>query len=173
MGSLVNLGWGTPMIDWWWTLGAVAAVVLVAAVLVWPPIRLAVRNARLADARRDFHLQRERLEMKFIQLAVLKSKPDAPHWIDCAFDNDVAYVRNRATGELVSFVGITVALGDLEDSLSRMGIPGANLRVGTAVFRFDRTHWDTDGVALLNMSPIEAIRFYQNNIEVVAHEAAK
>jgi hypothetical protein len=47
-----------------------------------------------------------------------------------------------------------------------------NLHVGTAVFRFDRTCWDTDGNAILNLNPAEAIRRYQKDLEVIDEELA-
>ena len=31
----------------------------------------------------------------------------------------------------------------------------SNLRAATAVFRFDRNHWETDGRAIFNLSPAE------------------
>jgi hypothetical protein len=133
-------------------------------------MRAAVRRVRLADARRNFHWQRERLEMKFIQLAQAAAKPGAPRWLDCDFENDVAYVRNRSTGELAAFVPVTIALEDSDD----LTMPALeNLRSGTAVFRFDRDRWETDGVALLNLTPTEAIRFYRDNLEIVAQEVGR
>ena len=47
-----------------------------------------------------------------------------------------------------------------------------NLQLGTAVFRFDRDHWETEGRAILNLSPSEAIRFYRNDLEKVGEELA-
>jgi hypothetical protein len=158
---------------WWWILALGAALAGI-AILLWRPARMAAREARLAQAKRHFHRQRERLEAKFIQLAAAGAKPDAPRWTDCDFDDAVAYVRNRATGELSAFVAVTVALDGLPDvSTSSASDLIGNLRAGTAVFRFDRDHWETDGRAILNLSPSEAIRFYQNDLEVVGQELAE
>ena len=155
----------------WWIL-IPAAAMLAAFVLIWRPVRAASREARFAQARRDFHAQRERLEMKFIYLAGAHARSRALHWADCEFDDDVAYVRNRSTGELSAFVAVTVATDDLDDPAAGMGGLVGNLRAGTAVFRFDRSHWETDGRAILNLSPTEAIRFYQNDLEMVDQEFA-
>ena len=152
---------------WYFIVAGVAAAVIVAA-MVWSPLRRTLREARLADARRDFHFQRERLEAKFVRKAAARLRPDAPRWVDCEFDNDVAYVRNRATGELAAFVAVTVALDDTETT----GGTSPSYRAGTAVFRLDRKRWDTDGQALLNLTPAEAIRFYQDDLEIVAQEVA-
>jgi hypothetical protein len=156
----------------WWILVAVGAVAAV-SVLIWRPLRAAAREARFAQARRDFHRQRERLEVKFIQLASANAAPDSPDWEDCDFDDDVAYVRNRSTGELSAFVGVTVAVGDYEGPPNGIGDLIGNLRAGTAVFRFDGDHWETDGRAILNLSPAEAIRFYRNDLEMIDQEPAE
>jgi acyl transferase domain-containing protein len=152
-------------------VGIIAALLAVAAVgvaLAWPPVRSALRDSRLTAARRDFHRHREWLEAKFLGKAVNRVSSDSPRWVDCDFDNDVAYVRNRMTGELAAFVAITISIDDTEAT----GRTAPSLRAGTAVFRFDRKHWDTEGLALLNLTPAEAIRFYQDDLEIVAQEVA-
>jgi len=156
----------------WLILWLAIAVVLTVSVTILWPMRAASREARFAKKRRDFHTQRERLEIKFIQLASANARPNSPHWADCEFDDDVAYVRNRSTGELSAFVAVTVAIDGFEKSPTANGELVGNLRAGTAVFRFDRSHWETDGRAILNLSPAEAIRFYQHDLEVVGQELA-
>ena len=160
------------MLDPWWLLAGAGAV-LALLLLIWRPVRAASREARFAQARRDFHAQRERLEVKFIHLAAANAQSRALHWADCDFDDDVAYVRNRNTGELSAFVAVTVGTDDFDDPSAGVGDLVGNLRAGTAVFRFDRDHWETDGRAILNLSPTEAIRFYQNDLEMVDQELAR
>lgn len=146
--------------------GAAAAVLL----CIWWPAWGGSRERRFARARKDFHAQRERLEAKFVQLAMAHSAADSPRWEDCTFDDDVAYVRNRTTKELSAFVAVTVATDALEGPAA--GISGS-FRVGTAIFRLDRDHWETDGRAILNLNPAEAIRYYQDDLEVVEQELAR
>ena len=160
------------MFEAWWILLSVG-VVLAIFVFVWRPMRAAAREARFVRARRRFHAQRERLEAKFVQLATMNSQPVSARWDDCDFDDDVAYVRNRGTGELWAFVAVTVATDEADDPPYGLGEVIGNLRAGTAVFRFDRDHWETEGRAILNLSPSEAIRFYQNDIEIIEHEMAR
>jgi len=136
-------------------------------------MRVARREARFAKTKRDFHSQRERLEAKFVQLASAGAHANSPHWADCDFDDDVAYVRNRSTRELAAFVAVTIPTGDRESSPLGTGDVVGNLHAGTAVFRFDRDHWETDGRAILNLNPTEAIRFYQHDLEVVGRELAR
>ena len=140
--------------------------------LVWQPVRTASREARFAQVRKDFHTQRERLEVKFTQLAAANARSRTLHWDDCDFDDDVAYVRSRTTGELSAFVAVTVATDGSRDPFAGIGGVVGNLRAGTAVFRFDRDHWETDGRAILNLSPAEAIRYYKNDLKMVDQELA-
>jgi hypothetical protein len=155
------------MDEWLWLVIGAAACVAAIALLAWSA-RGARRDARFARARRVFHAQRERLEAKFVQLAMAHASVDAPRWEECDFDDDVAYVRNRNTRELSAFVAVTLASADFAGV--KAGISGAP--VGTAVFRFDRDHWETDGKAILNRTPEEAIRLFQNDLEVVEQELA-
>jgi hypothetical protein len=126
----------------------------------------------LVQAKRRFHVQREGLEAKFLKLAAAQVKPEAPRWSDCSFADDVAYVRNRTTGELSAFVAVTLASADVSASAASTIDPLGNLQVGTAVFRFDRDHWVTDGRAILNLSPGEAVRYYRHDLEMVGEEIA-
>ena len=155
--------------SWWWILGGLLAILAI-AVLAWRPLRMAAREGRLTQAKRDFHRQRERLEAKFITLASAHPRPEAPRWIDCDFDDAVAYVRDRTSGELSAFVAVTVALEGVGHSTGSASDLIGNLRAGTAIFRFDTDHWETDGRVILNLSPSEAIRFYRNDLEIVGQE---
>ena len=93
---------------YWWIL-TVAVVLSALGIAAWS-IRRSVRRATpSAQAKQRFHVHRERLEAKFIQLASAHATPDAPQWTDCIFDDDVAYVRSRTTGELSAFVAVTIA----------------------------------------------------------------
>ncbi len=157
------------MMSYLWIVAAILAMSAVGVALAWTPVRTALRESRLSAARRDFHRHREWLEAKFMGKAANRAPPESPRWVDCDFDNDVAYVRNRVTGELAAFVAITIAIDDTETT----GRTAPSFRAGTAVFRLDRKHWDTEGLALLNLTPAEAIRFYQDDLEIVAQEVAR
>jgi hypothetical protein len=157
---------------WLWWLPVVAIVLLGIAVLYRRSNRKSPAAAPLLQAKQRFHAQRERLEAKFIQLAAASAKPDAPSWTDCRFDDDVAYVRNRATGELSAFVAVTIAVEDAATASLGAADAVGNLQAGTAVFRFDRDHWETDGRAILNLSPDEAIHRCRDDLEIVEAELA-
>lgn len=175
MDSRFSLGFsrGFEMADYWWIVPV--AIALGSAVAMWKGFSRWFRRriVRFAEARRDFHRQRERLEAKFVQLGMCAGKRDTPRWTDCDFENDVAYARNRSTGELSAFVGVTIEMEDIDGRTSSSTDVVRNLRAATAVFRFDRDHWETDGRAIFNLTPAEAIRFYHRDLELLAQEVSE
>ena len=106
------------------------------------------------------------------KLAAAHATPDAPQWTDCTFDDDVAYVRSRTTGKLSAFVAVTIASENVSGAAANTSDAVGNLQAGTAVFRFDLDHWETDGRAILNLSPSEAVQHFRNDLEFVAEEFA-
>jgi len=160
------------MAGYWWVFVA-AGILLAAYGRRWLPSRRPIPESRLAEVRRDFHRQRERLEAKFVQLGSYPVKRDTPRWTDCDFEDEVAFARNRSTGELTALVGVTIAMEDLDDRAAKNGEAVGNLRAATAVFRFHSGHWETDGRAIFNLTPFEALRFYQRDLEMIGHEAPK
>jgi hypothetical protein len=155
---------------WWLSIVVVVLVALV--VFLRRPRRKVSRTVPLLGAKQRFRMQREGLEAKFIQLAASRARRGAPRWADCSFDDDVAYVRNRATGELSAFVAMTIATEEQEASPSAAAEAVGNLQAGTAVFRFDRDHWVTDGRAILNLSPVEAVHRFGDDLEIVTEDLA-
>jgi hypothetical protein len=145
----------------------------IAWAIAWGPIRARLREQELQRARRDFHRQREHLEARFVRLASASGKPRGLEWVRCDFGDDVIYARHRASGELTAFVSVTIGFeatagGDMED-VEAVG----NLRAATAVFRSDGDRWSTEGRALFNLNPVEAVAYYQENLELVGHEPAQ
>ena len=88
----------------------------------WRPVRTALRESQFARLRKDFHHKRERLEAKFYDLASHSGKPRGLEWTSCDFDDDVVYARDRSSGQLSAFVGVTISFdaiegGGMEDCL--------------------------------------------------------
>ena len=161
------------MDSWYWILAAGLGASLFMALLVWRPIRAALRESQLTKARRDFHRQRERLEAKFFDLAAGSGKPRGLRWTNCDFEDDVAYARDRRSGELSAFVGVTVSFEAIPGGLMEHVEAVGNLRAATAVFRFAKDRWETDGRAVFNLNPTEAIAYYRDDLEIVGCEVAQ
>jgi len=158
------------MEPWWITIGVAAAALAVVA-LVWRPARNALREARFKRARKEFHLQRERLEAKFLQLAAAGGKPRGLRWTDCEFEDAVAYARDRRSGDLSAFVGVTISFEAVEGGPMEGVEAVGNLRAATAVFHFRNQSWQTLGRAVFNLNPTEAIAFYREDFELIGEEA--
>jgi hypothetical protein len=161
------------MTAWWPVAAAVLAVAVVGAALVWRPLQKRMRERRLVEARREFHRQRERLEAKFQSLAAKSGKPRGLDWVRCDFEDDVIYARHRQSGQLSAFVSVTIGFEAIEGGGMEHVEAVSNLRAATAVFRVERGIWSTDGRALFNLTPEEAVNYYQDNLELVAHEPAQ
>src|SRR5438128_712840 len=92
---------------WLWTVGAVVFAALVTTGAWWALARRPIRTS-VERARKLFHLQRERLEFRFFSLASHSGKPRGLEWVDCDFDDGVSLARDRHTGRLRAFVGVTI-----------------------------------------------------------------
>ena len=91
-------------------------------------------------------------------------------WSDCSFDDEVTYARHRQGGELLHFVAVTIAFEAIEGGGMEEVEAVSNLRAATAVFRLDHGKWQTDGRAIFNLNPTEAIAYYQDNLVLVGQE---
>lgn len=126
-----------------------------------------VRNGYTARARSLFSQRREWLEADFLTQAQRSGKPRGLQWVNCDFDDAVSYARDKANGQIRALVGVTISFeatpgGGMED-VEAVG----NLRCATAVFRFHRNKWETDGRAIFNLRPDEAILHFKHELEAV------
>jgi hypothetical protein len=159
--------------QWWWLVAVVGVAVIVTTAVLWRKVRARWQCAEYQRYRSAFHLQRERLEAKFFELASASGKPRGLRWTDCQFDDDVTYARHRQTSELCAFVATTIAFEAIEGGGMEEVEAVGNLRAATAVFRLDRGRWQTDGRAIFNLNPAEAIVYYQDNLVLVGQEPAR
>src|SRR5438876_9943567 len=93
---------------WPWILLGGIPVGAVTALLTWGPLRRFGKGVQTERARELFLLQRERLEAKFVSAASASGKPRGLRWKDCDFESDIELARERATGQLVALVSVTV-----------------------------------------------------------------
>jgi len=156
----------------WWLAVGVGVVVGILAIRLWKPMRDRWWTNTFAKARKQFHLERERLEARFFEMASKSGKPKWLIWTDCDFDDDVAYARDRRSGELVSLVAVTIRFAAVEGGPMEEVEAVHNLRAATAVFHYRRGRWHTFGRALFNLNPTEAIAHYRQDYEMVGHEPA-
>jgi hypothetical protein len=154
-----------------WTLVGVLSLIVL-GMLAARPLRKAMQDAQLAEARKQFHIQRERLEAKFVQLAENSGKPRGLRWSNCEFADDVSYARDRKSAGLTAMVACTIAFEAIEGGGMEEVEAVGNLRAATAVFAFQNNRWTTDGRAIFNLNPTEAIAYYNKALVLVGQEIA-
>lgn len=158
---------------WTWLIVAASAGLVLSLGLWRIPHWLRERRRAANDqARRDFHLRRERLECVFFETAAVSGKPRGLRWLDCDFENDVTYACNRQTGQLAALVGCTIRFEAVEGGGMEHVAAVSNLRAATAVFEFDGKQWRTLGRAIFNLNPSETIEHFRDQLVLVGQEPA-
>jgi hypothetical protein len=150
---------------WIWMTGA-AVLAGLAIALCWAALRHP-RRTTVERARKLFHLQRERLEFRFFVIASQSGKPRGLEWVDCDFDDDVSFARDRHNGRLRAYVAVTVRFRPIEGGGMEDNPNAHDLKAGSAEFRLDASDWGTDGKVHFNLNPVEAIQRYRQELELV------
>lgn len=132
--------------------------------LGWAKARPKLLMRRVRQIERDFVRDRKSLEAKFFEAASQSGKPRGLAWKQCAFQHRVLFGRDRANGEIVGLVGVTIGFeavpgGGMED-VEAVG----NLRAATAVFIHNGRQWTTQGKAIFNLEPPEVLERYRESL---------
>jgi hypothetical protein len=132
--------------------------------LGWSKVRPKLLARRVRQVEREFARNRKALESKFFTAAAESGKPRGLAWKQCAFQERVIFGRDRANGEIIGLVGVTigfeaVAGGGMED-VEAVG----NLRAATAVFIHNGREWTTQGKAIFNLEPHEVLARYRESL---------
>jgi hypothetical protein len=160
------------MVEYGWIIVAAILGAVLAAAYFARPLWQNRRRHRLIQARKDFHLQRERLECIFFQLASQSGKPRGLRWVDCDFEDAVTYARDRQSGELSALVGVTIRFEAIEGGPMEDNPNVGRQRAATAVFRFNGRAWETNGRAIFNLNPSEAIEHFRDSLVMIGQEMA-
>lgn len=141
-----------PLPDPWWLAGAAG---FVAAALAARWVWLLCRAVQVERAREFFRLQHERYEEHLLAAAAATGKPRGLAWAGCAFTGAAVVARDR-TGALIALVPAEVRFEPVAGS-EMEGVAAAHEpRPATAVFRFARGEWTTDGRVVFNLDPPRA-----------------
>ena len=151
----------------WWIVAGVGIVALVALVVASP---LLVRRARQREAEQaliKFRHQREMLEAKFFTMAGSLGKPRGLHWLDCQWQDQVTFVRDKQSGLITAFASVNISFeaiagGDMED-VAAVG----TVREACALFHYQTGSWGTGGRALFNLDPQMAVERFKDQYEPI------
>jgi len=145
------------------------AVLAIAAAMMWRPAVRFWRRVRFEKARMLFHRERERLEARLIKQIAVPVVTGEMEWLDCDFEDEVTFLRDRRSGEYVAVVMITLgpetswAIDSEQESRGR----------GVAVFRFGKNRWISDPKVYMNLTPEEMVRAFSDRMELVRREMTR
>jgi hypothetical protein len=145
----------------------VLAIALIAW-LGWAAVRPKLFARRVRRVEREFARDRKGLESKFFQDASLSGKPRGLAWKQCAFQDVVLLGRDRANGEIVALVGVTIGFEAIEGGGMEDVEAVGNLRAATAVFIHNGREWTTQGKVIFNLEPREVLERYRESLNAIA-----
>jgi hypothetical protein len=149
---------------WFW-LTPLLLLCAAAGVWFWRVGKAARPTERWRLARQAFDARRAELQAQFFATAAASGKPRGLRWKECQWDDALAAICEKNTGQLLALVGVTIAFeavegGDME-GLAAVG----NLRNATAVFFLHEGEWRTSGRAVFNLNPDEAAAHFGQQYE--------
>ncbi len=149
-------------------LTCIACSLVFIVALLLSKLSLRKRREFVSMADELFHRNREWLEARFVTAASKSGRPRGLRWVDCDFEDDVVFARDRHNGTLRAFTGVTISFeaipGEGMEEVEAVG----NLRAATAVFRFDEAEWKTEGRTIFNLNPKETIRHFGSELEAIS-----
>ncbi len=149
-----------------WLVGLVVGVHLIAYIAYCRSRRQ--RSALTRRATTEFGQRREWIEAEFVTVASGLGKPRGLRWKNVEFDNGVSFARDRNSGELRAFAGVTIAFEAIEDGGMEDVEAVSNLRTATSVFHYTDGRWTTDGRTLFNLDPDEAVLHFQHELDPIS-----
>ena len=75
--------------------------------------------------------------------------------------------RDRANGDLVGLVGVTIGFEAIEGGGMEDVEAVGNLRAATAVFTHNGREWTTQGRAVFNLEPREVVERYEDALDAI------
>uniref|UniRef100_A0A7C4LMT1 Uncharacterized protein n=1 Tax=Schlesneria paludicola TaxID=360056 RepID=A0A7C4LMT1_9PLAN len=158
-----------------WPIGeAVAAVAALVTVLLAAAVGGGLyrqwQRYEACRAVKLFRLRREQLEARFFDLASAQGKPRGLKWLDCDWQRDVLFARDKKSGLLTAFVAVNIRFEAVEGGGMEEVAAVGTVREAVALFHYRRGVWGTGGRALFNMNPSEALRRLAGQFEPVGSD---
>jgi hypothetical protein len=129
-----------------------------AGLIIW-------QRRHIRAAREQFHARHAQLAEAFIRAASATGKPRGLRWVACDWNPEIAFARDRETGQLAALVAVTIRFEAIEGGDMEGVEAVGNLRHASAVFFYDRGRWQTAGRAVFNLGPAEAINHLNKQYE--------
>jgi hypothetical protein len=126
--------------------GILPLCLVVALFILKKPLRLFLEELHVDQARDTFHLQRERLEARFVTALGRADPAEGQRWEDARWHDEVVWARDRQTRCFLALVCV-----NLEPN------PFQSPRHATAVFEYRKRRWYAEGKRLNELRPDEAV----------------
>lgn len=146
----------------------VVFLLFMGAWVLWATVRPSLFTRRVQRALQHFVRRRDALERSFFELAAQSGKPRGLAWKECAFQPGVLLARDRANGDLVGLVGVTIRFEAVEGGGMEEVEAVGNLRAATAVFHWNGSAWSTQGRAVFNLEPSEVVERYRESLDRIS-----
>ena len=143
-------------------------VLLMVAWLLWALLRPSVFAHRVRRALRQFVRDRSASRNAFFKAAAASGKPRGLAWKECGFQPGVLLAHDRANGELVGLVAVSISFEAIEGGGMEDVEAVGNLRAGTAVFNWNGRAWTTQGRAVFNLEPREVLDRYKESLDPIS-----
>jgi hypothetical protein len=149
-------------------LAVVLVIGLIAAWLAFGAVRRTLFARRAERAIRQFARSREQCQAGFLEAAGASGKPRGLIWKQATLSDQLLLARDRANGELVGLVGVTVSFDAVAGGAMEEVEAVGNLRAATAIFTHNGRDWTTQGRTLFNLEPREVLERYRDSLDPVA-----
>jgi hypothetical protein len=141
-----------------------------AVTLAWLAFGVFRRNRftkQIERARRQFSENRPAFSKLFLEVAAASGKPRGLLWKQADLNDHLLLARDRANGELVGLVGVTISFEAIQGGAMEDVEAVGNLRAATAVFTHDGRYWTTQGRTIFNLEPYEVLERHRENLDAV------
>lgn len=143
-------------------------VLIVGGWLIWAQVRRSMISYRVERALRDFVRDHDELQAKFLKAAGASGKPRGLAWKQCDFNDGLLLARDRANGDMIGLVGVTISFAAIEGGGMEEVEAVGNLRAATAVLTWRRGQWTTEGRTVFNLEPREVLERYRDSLDPIA-----
>ena len=138
-------------------LSVLAGIAVAVVLAIWWRDRRRTRHHALYQLAIEAFPQQAGLTQVFLAAANATGKPRGLRWISCELVGQPLFATDHSTGEIYGLSGATIGFaaipgGDMEE-VEAVG----DIRYVTAIFVYRNNKWQSDGRAIFNLEPAQAL----------------
>jgi hypothetical protein len=145
-----------------WLVVALSLAGLIA--IAWIGLFIWLRR-HIRQAKEQFHAHHQELAVQFLEAAGATGKPRGLRWVACDWADEIAFARDRQTGQLAALAAVMIRFEAIEGGDMEGVAAVGNLRTASAVFFYKGGAWRTVGRAIFNLDPGEALAQLKDQYE--------